>query len=398
MILGDVCDVKDGRMATPAPARRCRFGTDAAMSAAPKTSGASAPPPAPVSYGTDELPVGKILDGRYKILAVISRGGMACIYEALDNESGRSVALKVPLLRYESDPAFYSRFQREESIGRALEHPYVIKLLPAPAEKSRPYIVMEYLEGRTLGERLRRDPRLPEAEAVRIASQVCTGLDYLHHNGVVHRDLKPDNIMLCDDGTIRIMDFGIASFGNARRLTFAGLTSAMGTPDYIAPEQVRGKRGDARTDVYALGVMLYEMTTGVLPYEGDSAYIIMNARLMGDPEAPRARHSELTPQLEEIILHAMERDAADRFASAADMKAELDDYRKVELTGRCARLKQAQAVWHPLGTLLPKVIIVAVAQVVVFFLLFWWFSHHSHHGAQAPSTSPSAITTTPAAK
>ena len=200
---------------------------DAAMSAVLKTSGASAPPPVPTSSGTDELPIGKVLDGRYKILAVISRGGMACIYEALDNETGRSVALKVPLLRYESDPAFYSRFQREESIGRALEHPYVIKLLPAPADKSRPYIVMEYLEGRTLGERLRRDPRLPEAEAVRIASQVCAALDYLHHHGVVHRDLKPDNIMLCDDGTIRIMDFGIASFGNARQKLHLPLQSLL---------------------------------------------------------------------------------------------------------------------------------------------------------------------------
>ena len=131
----------------------------------------------------------------------------------------------------------------------------------------------------------------------------------MHENGVVHRDLKPANIMLCNDGSIRIMDFGIARAANARRLTFVGFTPTMGTPDYMAPEQVKGSRGDERTDIYSLGAILYEMATGEPPFAGDSPYVIMNARVTGDPQAPRKINPNLTPVLEEIILHAMERDS-----------------------------------------------------------------------------------------
>ncbi len=129
----------------------------------------------------------------------------------------------------------------------------------------------------------------------------------MHDHEVIHRDLKPDNIMICNDGSIRIMDFGIAKLEGMRRLTFGGFTPAMGTPDYIAPEQVKGKRGDARTDIYSLGALLYEMVTGVPPFEGATPFIIMNARLTGDPPAPRKRNPNISPQVEEIILHAMER-------------------------------------------------------------------------------------------
>ena len=175
--------------------------------------------------------------------------------------------------------------------------------------------------------------------------------------------------MLCKDGTLRIMDFGIAKSENARRLTFGGFSSTMGTPDYIAPEQVQGKRGDARTDIYALGAMLYEMTTGVTPYDGDNAYVIMNARLTGDPEAPRQRNPRLSPEIEEIILHAMERNPAKRFNSAASMRMELNNYKDVPLTDRFERLRPPQ-LWKARVPLLPKIITLVVIQVAVFFLLF----------------------------
>ncbi len=346
----------------------------------------------PISFSmSNELQVGQVLDERFKILDVINRGGMAWIYEALDRQTGRSVALKVPLLQFECDPGFFSRFQREENIGLTLDHPSILKMFPA-VDKSRPYIVMEYLEGQTLAARLHEKTRLPEGEAVRIVSQICEGLDCLHRKGVVHRDLKPENIMLCTDGTVRILDFGIAKSENARRLTFGGFTAPMGTPDYIAPERVQGKRGDSRTDIYALGAMLYEMTTGFAPYDGDNPYVIMNARLTGDPEPPRKRNPELSPEMEEIILHALERNPSKRFPSAASMKAELNDYSEVPLTERFKRLRPPQ-LWKARVPLLPKIAAFIVIQIAVFFLLFWWFSHRSHRDNSVVTTRSGVVET-----
>jgi serine/threonine-protein kinase len=330
---------------------------------------------------------GEILDGRFKILQAINRGGMAWIYEALDRTTGKSVAVKIPLLHCESDSAFYARFQREEVIGLTLDHPYVVKFVRCVGAKSRPYIVMEFLEGQTLAARLRQTPQLPEAEAANLASQICEALYYLHRNGIIHRDLKPENIMLCDDGTIRIMDFGIAKSAQARRLTFGGFTSTVGTPDFISPEQVRGKRGDARTDIYSLGAMLYVMTTGAVPYDGDNPFVVMNARLSGDPEAPRQKNPQLSRQMEEIILHAMEREPINRFTSALSMKRELDDYAKVVLEGRFKKVRAP----HRLSTyapLLRRMAIVLAGQAVLFLLLFWYFSHQRHARASLTATPP----------
>jgi len=190
----------------------------------------------------------------------------------------------------------------------------------------------------------------------------------------VHRDLKPQNIMICNDGSIRIMDFGIAKSLKARRLTFVGFSPSMGTPDYMAPEQVKGKRGDERTDLYALGAILYEMCAGSTPFEGESPYAVMNARLTGDPVAPRKVNPKMTPAVEEIILHAMERDPANRYATAQEMKAELDDYEKVELVGRFRNLQSPQ-LWKSRFRLLPLILLFALAQVVIFLLLFLYFKH-----------------------
>src|ERR1039457_234951 len=318
-----------------------------------------------------DLGVGAVLDERFEITDVIAKSGMASLFKAKDRQPGQAVALKVPYLQIESYPAGFDRSWREEEIGLQLNHPHILKVIRVE-KKSRPYLVMEYLEGQTLGELLKSVPPLPEPDAVKIASRICEALAYMHEHGVVHRDLKPQNIMMCNDGSIRIMDFGIAKALASRRLTFVGFTPAMGTPDYMAPEQVRGSRGDQRTDIYSLGAILYEMATGETPFGGDSAYVIMNARVTGDPMAPRKVNSKLTPVLEEIILHAMERDPKRRYQTAAEMKKELDDYECVQMTDRCSRL-QAPQMWKSRFRMLPIIVGYVLLLAIIFLLLFLHF-------------------------
>ncbi|MGA2069534.1 MAG: protein kinase [Thermoguttaceae bacterium] len=293
---------------------------------------------------SNEVEVGQVLDGRFRITDLVSRSGMASIFKAVDLSNGQPVAVKIPFLQFESDPAFFSRFQREEAIGATLNHPYVLRIVPVQ-EKTRPYIVMEYLEGQTLRQLLQGIERMPVADALAVAARICEALEYLHAQNVVHRDLKPENVMLCRDGSIRVMDFGIAKAAGLRRLTFSGFSASLGTPDYMAPEQVKGKRGDARTDLYSLGVMLYEMVTGALPFEGSNPYAIMHARLVGDPVAPRKWNPDVPPTVEEIILHALERQPFDRYPSAAAMRAEMENPDSVVLTGRHERLRP-QVPWR----------------------------------------------------
>ena len=197
------------------------------------------------SRGSEELRPGDILDDRFLITEVISRSGMAMIFKAQDMRHDHdNVAIKVPHLACESDPGPFARFRREEEIGLKLDHPFILKFVPVDGPKSRPYLVTEYLRGSTLAHLLNAMRPLPEKDALKIASLLCEAVQYLHDEGVIHRDLKPQNVMIGCDGTIRLLDFGLAVGADSRRVTFHGLTPAMGTPDYMAPEQVKGKRGD----------------------------------------------------------------------------------------------------------------------------------------------------------
>jgi len=328
--------------------------------------------PAVTVAGTGDLAPGMLLDNRFELTDLIARSNMASIFKANDRTTGGSVALKVPLMTLESDVAGYERFQREEEIGSRLSHASVLKVIKVDGAKSRPYLVMEFLDGETLAKVLSKRKPLPEAEAARYASRICDALAYLHANGIVHRDLKPQNIMICRDGSIRLFDFGIARVEKARRLTFVGFSPAMGTPDYMAPEQVKGKRGDHRTDIYSLGAMLYEMATGSTPFEGESPYVIMNARVTGDPVAPRKLNPNLTPVIEEIILHALERDPKQRYQSADEMKRELDDYELVQLTERHLHLRSPQP-WKSRWRMLPLIVGIIVLQLLLFLVMFLYF-------------------------
>jgi serine/threonine protein phosphatase PrpC len=326
--------------------------------------------------GTGELAPGMLLDNRFELTDLIARSNMSSIFKANDHKTGGSVALKVPLMALESDVAGYERFQREEEIGSRLNHPAVLKVIKVDGEKSRPYLVMEFLDGITLSEMLAKRKPLAETEAVNYASRICEALEYLHANGIVHRDLKPQNVMLCRDGSIRLYDFGIARVEQARRLTFVGFSPAMGTPDYMSPEQVKGKRGDARSDIYSLGAMLYEMAAGSTPFEGESPYVIMNARVTGDPVAPRKLNPQITPELEEIILHALERDPKARYQTAADLKRELNDYKLVELTQRYQHLRAPQPWKSSQNTV--TMITIFSALTVLFFLLMYLILRPHH--------------------
>jgi serine/threonine-protein kinase len=324
------------------------------------------------SFGP-ELRAGQLLDGRFAIVEALSRSGMAVIYQARDRErEDQIVAVKVPHLRLEADPGFFSRFQREEEIGRKLSHPYILKFFPVE-RKSRPYIVTEYLRGCTLAHLLDALRPLPEKDALKIASLVCEALQHMHGRRVVHRDLKPGNIMICRDRTIRLMDFGIASAADSKKITLGGITATLGTPEYMSPEQVKNERGDERSDIYCLGAVLYEMLTGVVPFQNDNCWVAMNDRVTGDPIAPRKLNPALSPQAEEIVLHALQRDPDDRYPTAAAMKVDLDAPDDVKITGYSHRLRaphwrlSLRATPIVAGTLLAVAFI--TLQVVAFFVL-----------------------------
>ena len=268
----------------------------------------------------------------YRLETLVASGGMASIFRAADLRDGSLAAIKVPYPQAECDPIYHERFRREIEIGCTLQHPGICKAIPTP-DASRLYMAMEWLEGRLLRQVLADETSVSVQRSVVIAVQVLAALDYMHSHGIVHRDLKPENIMLDANDQIKIMDFGIAASAGSRRLTFGKLSQIMGSPDYISPEQVKNRRGDARSDLYAVGVILYEMLTGETPFHGSNPFAVMNARLSASPRPPSELNSEIPPELDEIVLRALERDPNRRYATAQEFADHLAHPERVQAGG-----------------------------------------------------------------
>ncbi len=281
------------------------------------------------------LEAGDTLD-HYRLDATVARSGMATLFQATDLNTGRDgrvVAIKVPHQEMEADPILVERFRREQEIGQELDHPGVVKTFDGE-NRSRLYMVLEWVEGRLLRAILNEamqdgERQLSIERATNLTLQILDALDTMHKHGVVHRDLKPENIMVDNEDRIKLIDFGIAMKEDARRITFVDMSATLGTPDYISPEQVKGQRGDQRSDVYSLGVMFYEMLTGEPPFTGPNPLAVMNERVLHDAEPARARRAEISPELNEILNRALERDPRRRYQTASEMAWELEHQEQV---------------------------------------------------------------------
>ena len=308
----------------------------------------------------------------YRVESPVARSGMASIFRAVDTRDNRIVALKIPHPDMEADPILFDRFQREAGIGEKLQHPNVMRVYGGE-KRSRVYMVMEWCEGRLLRQIL-SEGRIEQERAIRIALAVLEALEYIHEQGVVHRDLKPENIMVDANDHIKLIDFGIAGDSGARRLTYANFTATMGTADYISPEQIKGKRGDGRSDLYAMGVILYEMLTGKLPFTGTNPMEVMNDRLLNYPVPPTVQEPGVSPQLQEVLYRALERDAKNRYGTARDFAHDLQHLNEVGVEDR-PELRD----WKNRKSHLPRRILYysALALIpVVILLLMVLIAHH----------------------
>ncbi len=287
---------------------------------------------------------GDILD-HYRLEATVAHSGMSTLYKATDMNTGKLVAIKVPNPEMESDPILLERFKREQEIGQELDHPGIVKTYDGE-KRSRLYMVIEWVDGRLLRALLNEKQKLPIDRAELITLGICDALDYMHKHGVVHRDLKPENVMVDEWNRIKLIDFGIAMKEDARRLTFAGPSPMLGTPDYISPEQVKGQHGDQRSDIYAVGAMLYEMLTGQPPFTGSNPLAVMNERILHDPKPASKLNPEISPQLQEILYRALERDPRHRYATAAEMSRDIEhqDQVGVDEGGRRPSLHQRMSL------------------------------------------------------
>jgi serine/threonine-protein kinase len=277
------------------------------------------------------LQIGDQFD-RFQIREHIAQGGMADIYRAYDLVNRRDVVLKIPDKMMVGDPAQYERFQRELEVLNTLNHPAILHGLGSGQYNRIPYLATELIKGRSLRDMIATSAPLPPDQAVPLMRKIAEGMAYCHDHGVVHRDLKPENILVTDEGQPVIMDFGLALTKGSHRVTYANLSATAGTPDYMAPEQIEGQRGDPRTDLYALGTMFYEVLSGTLPFSADNNFAVMQLHLNG--VAPRLDKVQpaVSPELAAIVAKCLQRQPDDRYSDLHAFIAALDHPETADLS------------------------------------------------------------------
>lgn len=270
--------------------------------------------------------VGKRLDGRYEIEEIVGVGGMSVVYKAHDEIDDRTVAVKILKEELLQNEEFRRRFKNESKAIAVMDHPNIVKVYDVGFGDRVQYIVEEYIDGITLKEYIERQGVLPWKDALYFATQILRALQHAHDKGIVHRDIKPQNIMLLQDGTIKVTDFGIARFARSEQRTVTD--KAIGSVHYISPEQAKGEATDAKSDLYSVGVLLYEMLTGKLPFDADSAVSVAIMQLQNEPIKPSTLNPEIPEGLEEITLRAMQKNPAERYSSAAEMLSDIETFRR----------------------------------------------------------------------
>lgn len=261
--------------------------------------------------------IGKTIDGKYRILSRIGSGGFATVYRAQDLRDGETVAVKVLHAQYAQDPTFVERFRREARLAHSLTSPYVVRILDYGQFEGQYYLVMEYVRGRTLAQIIRERAPLPVEQALAWARQICEALEAAWRAGIVHRDIKPQNIMITPQGQVKVMDFGIARVPFLSTLTQTG--AFLGTPQYMSPEQVKDQPVDTRSDLYSLGIVLYEMLTGRPPFDAESAWAVLRQQTDTLPTPVRARNRQVPPAVETVVMRALAKSRRQRYQTPREM-------------------------------------------------------------------------------